>query len=168
VLDQLSQMNNNFQLLLSQMQAQMQLQMQMFVMSQGQAQLQSLTRTTNSVPSNPAKQAKQPKKLSSITVTDPVLLGFRDRVDAIKDKGRYHRAFVKKYKLLLCFKQVHGHVRVTAGMHKVLSAWVKNQRTNLGAMSRYKGPLVGRPFHVELLNDVGVVAYDEEVEDEMD
>jgi hypothetical protein len=165
VLDQLTQLNTNVMLMFSQMQ----MQMSIFGLNQGQAQFQGNTQFQGNI-SN-ASQVSKPGgkdkkvKVNDVPLTDETLLDFSRRLKSIRDSGRYHRAFVRKYKYLLSFKQVYGHVKVTASMHKVLSAWVKNQRTNLGLMYRHKGPLVGRPFHVELLNEIGIYSYEDNDKD---
>jgi hypothetical protein len=175
VLDQLTKLNNNFQLLFNQMQVQMSFyamnQVQpllamnnanpMFGVIQPQGQFQGSN--SNGLQVSTVASGKPSTKLSDVTLVDPILISLCDRLKALpRDKGRYHRSFLKKYSLVLQFKQTYGHVKITASMHKVLSAWVKNQRTNLGNMYRHRGPLVGRPLHVELLNEVGILSYDDD------
>jgi hypothetical protein len=190
VLDQLTKLNTNIQLMFNQMQ----MQMSFFAMNQVQplfpmnqahpifamntAQVQYQGNPTNApqvyqgnptnAPQVPTSGCGQkPVKLTEVVLVDSHLIDLHTSMTKLRDSGRYHRSFMRKYPLILKFKQLHGHVRVTASMHKVLSAWVKNQRTNLGSCRRHRGPLVGKPFHVNLLNEIGIIAYDDD-EDAVD
>jgi hypothetical protein len=144
---------------------QTQLQMQVIAMNQGHAPVQMVAAAQEST----NQDATQPVKLSDVAIINEDLLELLEKLSSIRHSSkRYDRSFAKKFKLLVSFKQHYGHIKVTTSMDKVLSSWVKNQRSNLGAMKQHLGPLIGRPFHVELLHAIGIYSYDEEEGSEED
>jgi hypothetical protein len=144
---------------------QTQLQMQVISMNQSHAPVQ----IAGAAQKITDQDVTQLVKLSDVEIVDEDLLELLEKLNSIRHSSkRYDRSFAKKYKLLLSFKQHYGHIKVTVSMDKVLSSWVKNQRSNLGAMKQHFGPLIGRPFHVELLHAIGIFAYDEEEQSEDD
>jgi hypothetical protein len=103
-----------------------------------------------------------PTTLNSIQLSDPRLITLHSRLMSLPpDAGRssYHSNFLKNYKKLLYFKQMHGHIKVNDKTDPVLCSWVRNQRTNVGNYSKGRGPLVGRTSHYELLRLIGVHPY---------
>ena len=71
---------------------------------------------------------KEEKKL-----TEPNLIALESEISALVDSknNRFQTSFIKNFRRLLLFKQVHGNVKVTAANNKKLSSWVHNQRKNL-------------------------------------
>jgi hypothetical protein len=93
-------------------------------------------------------KVKEEKKLS-----DPNLIALAGEISALVDSknNRFQTSFIKNYKHLLLFKQIRGHVKVTASTTKKLSSWVQNQRTNLKWYRENDGPLCGNNKFVKLL-----------------
>lgn len=91
-------------------------------------------------------------------LSDPNLIALESEVSSLVNpkNNRFQSSFIKNYKRLLLFKQVHGNVKVTAANNKKLSSWVHNQRTNLKRFKENEGPLCGNDKFVKLLKKIGV------------
>jgi hypothetical protein len=104
----------------------------------------------------------QAKKIAKVkeekNLTEPNLIALESEIPALVDSknNRFQTSFIKNFRRLLLFKQIHGHVKVTASTNKKLSSWVHNQRTNLKRYKENEGPLCGNNKFVKLLKKVGV------------
>lgn len=85
------------------------------------------------------------------------LINSVENITPLHNTTRFHKAFVKNYKLLLRHYQTTGSVRVTPTQNKELSAWLTNMKTALRLYYTLgSGRLADDPRYIKYMSAVGV------------
>ncbi len=78
-------------------------------------------------------------------------------ITPLHNTTRFHKAFVKNYKLLLRHYQTTGSVRVTPTQNKEMSAWLTNMKTALRLYyTLSSGRLADDPRYIKYMSTVGI------------